>query len=492
MNKMAKPNLTTHSSSLSRRKASEQKAKLNVASAETYTPDAASFYDGTSYTGGIMPDACINCGNCSSIQAWTHLRTNCPVSLFDAAFDDTAPNAGDTIFDPTACIRCGNCVDYWTNNVEGECPGNIQMKIAPASQPEPSSWFTLSKKSGSGNDTIAITAQPNTSTSPRSAVVTVRAGSISKTLTLTQEGAAAPKGKITFRCTTGGEIPQEYVGYNLYIGDSKVGSPEFYADYGKIESITAGNVVVNFNNMAQANLEMTLTTIHTDMVEIDDIYFGISPSDDPEAEWVPLLYVTETGSESYTSDNMAVIIQNAFNGISEVIDAESLIAPSEPTCSWKLSAMSLLSASITQKTLDSASASEVTFDVFADLYPDGQRLNNDISMNNIRVGRFTLGAGSGQSLSHPVVVETITYLQFKWAKEWSTVALCRFTIKCSSHAIAATLDKNLVINGMTFTKHENGGTYFENTEGIPLRKTTAVQTLNISSNYPALTFNILA
>ncbi len=489
---MAKPNLTTHSSSLSRRKASEQKAKLNVASAETYTPDAASFYDGTSYTGGIMPDACINCGNCSSIQAWTHLCANCPVSLFDAAFDDTAPNVGDTIFDPTACIHCGSCVDYWTNNVEGECPGNIQMKIAPASQPEPSSWFTLSKKSGSGNDTIAITAQPNTSTSPRSAVVTVRAGSISKTLTLTQEGAAAPKGKITFRCTTGEEIPQEYVGYNLYIGDSKVGSPEFYADYGEIESITADIVVVNFNNMAQANLEMTLATIRTDMVEMDDIYFGISPSDDPEAEWIPLLYVTETGSESFTSDNMAVIIQNAFNGISEVIDAESLITPSEPTCSWKLLAMSLLSASITQKTLDSASISEVTFNVFADLYPDGQRLN-DISMNNIRVGRFTLGAGSGQSLSHSVVAETITDSPFKWAKEWSTVALCRFTIKCNSYAIAATLNKNLVINGMTFTKHEEGGyIYFENTEGIPLRKTTTMQTLKISSNYPALTFNILA
>lgn len=491
MNKMAKSNLTTYSPSLSGGKASGQKAKLNVASAETYTPDAASFYDDTSYTGGIMPDACINCGNCSSIQAWTHLRTNCPVSLFDAAFDDNAPNAGDEIFDPTTCIRCRNCVDYWTNNVEGQCPGNIQMKIAPASQPEPSSWFTLSKKSGSGNDTIAITAQPNTSTSPRSAVVTVRAGSISKTLTLTQEGAAATKGKITFRCTTGEEIPQKYVGYSLYIGISKDSSTEFYADYGRIEAITNNTLVVNFDNMTSENLETTLSTIHTDMVELDDIYFGISPSDDPEAEWVPLLYVTETGSESFTSDNMAVIIQNAFNGISTVIDAESLVVPSEPTCSWYLSDANLLLASIAQKTLDSASTSAVTFDVYADLYPDGQRLNNDISMNNIRVGRFTLGSLSGQSLNKPVLVRA-RHSQFKWAKEWSTVALCRFTIKCNSYAIFATLDKNLIINGMTFTKHESGGyIYFENTEGIPLRKTTDSQTLNISSNYPTLTFDKL-
>lgn len=491
---MAKPNLTTHSPSLSRGKASKQKAKLNVVSAEaaeTYTPNAASFYDGTSYTGGVMPDDCVNCGNCSSLQAWTHLRTNCPVSLFDAAFDDTAPNAGDTIFDPTACIRCGNCVDYWTNNVEGECPGNIQMKIAPASQPEPSSWFTLSKKSGSGNDTIAITAQPNTSTSPRSAVVTVRAGSISKTLTLTQEGAAAPKGKITLKYT-GEEIPQKYVGYNLFITDIKTGSSDSYSDYGRIESINADTVVVNLDDVDEATLEGIVNTINGDMADIMDLYFGVSSSDDPGIDWVPLLSTRDAGDKQFTNQNMAAKIQSAFNGINEIISCESLITSSELTCSWKISAMSLLLASITQKTLDSASTSEVTFDVFADLYPNGQRLNNNISMNNIRVGRFTLGAGSGQSLSHSVVVETITYLQFKWAKEWSTVALCRFTIKCNSYAIAATLDKNLIINGMTFTKHENGGTYFENTEGIPLRKTTAVQTLNISSNYPALTFNILA
>lgn len=352
-------------------------------------------------------------------------------------------------------------------------------------------WITLDKTSGAGNGTVIITALQNTSTSPRSGVITVRAGSISKTVTVTQEGAAPTKGKITFRCVTGGEIPQKYVGYSLYIGDSKVGSPEFYADYGRIESITADTLVVNFDNMAQENLEMTLTTIHTDMVELDDIYFGISPSDDPEAEWVPLLYVTETGSESYTSDNMAVIIQNAFNGISEVIDAESLVTPSEPTCSWYLSDANLLLASITQKTLDSASTSAVTFNVFADLYPDGERLNSDISMNNIKVGRFTLGAESGQSLNKPVLVRARNS-QFKWAKEWSTVALCRFTIKCNNYAIAATLNKNLIINGMTFTKHESGGyIYFENTEGIPLRKTTDAQTLNISSNYPTLTFSAL-
>lgn len=356
-------------------------------------------------------------------------------------------------------------------------------------------WITVTHSSGTGAGRFIITLAQNTSTSSRSGIVTVKSLSgLTHEIQVTQAGKAT-KGKITFRCTTGEEIPQKYVGYNLFIGDSKVGSPEFYADYGRIESITADTVVVNFNNMAQANLEMTLNTIHTDMVEMDDIYFGISPSDDPEAEWVPLLYVTETGSESYTSDNMAVIIQNAFNGISEVIDAESLIAPSgDITCSWGLSAANLLLASVTEETLDQSSASEVTFKVYADLYPDGQRLNSDISMNNIMIGQFTLGAGSGQSLNQPVLVRTSTNSQFKWSKEWSTVALCRFTIKCNNYAdITSVLSKSLVINGKTFTLYEGSGiVYFENLEGIPLQNTTASQSLNISSNYPTLTFNRLA
>lgn len=352
-------------------------------------------------------------------------------------------------------------------------------------------WITLDKTSGAGNGTVIITALQNTSTSPRSGVITVRAGSISKVVTVTQEGAAATKGKITFRCTTGGEIPQTFVGYSLYIGLSNDAFTEIYADYGMIEAITDNTLVVNFDTMAPENLDVTLSTIKSDMTETDDIYFGVSISDDPGAEWSPLLHVTETGSESYTSDNMAVIIQDAFNGISTVIDAESLVTLSEPTCSWYLSDANLLLASITEKTLDSASTSAVTFSVYADLYPDGQRLNSDMSMNNIRVGGFTLRAGSGQSLNKPVLVRARNS-QFKWAKEWSTVALCRFTIKCNNYAILATLNKNLIINGMTFTKHEERGyIYFENTEGIPLRKTTTAQTLNISSNYPTLTFSKL-
>lgn len=349
-------------------------------------------------------------------------------------------------------------------------------------------WITLDKASGAGNGTVIITALQNTSTSPRSGVITVRAGSISKVVTVTQEGAAATKGKITFEYT-GGEISQKCVGQSLYFADNDVSPSDSYGEFGKIESINAGTLVVNIEYMDEFDLNTNLETLNS--LNSMELYFGITSSDDPTIDWVPLLLANDPDDKDYVSQLVAAKIQNAFNGLNEVISAESLIAPSEPTCSWYLSDANLLLASITQETLDKASTSAVTFNVFADLYPDGERLNNNTSMNNIRVGRFTLGVESGQSLNKPVLVRARNS-QFKWFKEWSTVALCRFTIKCNSYAILATLNKNLIINGKTFTKHEEGGyIYFENTEGIPLRKTTNAQTLNISSNYPTLTFSAL-
>ncbi len=348
-------------------------------------------------------------------------------------------------------------------------------------------WITVNPSSGTGAGVFTITFAQNTSTSSRSGIVTVKSLSgLTHEIQVTQAGKAT-KGKITF-IYTGNEISEKFVGYTLFLGISNDASTEFYADYGTIESITDTDLTVNFDNYS--SLEENLATINSNMADIDELYLGVSTSDDPTIDWIPLLFVNDPGNEEFVNQNMAAKLQSAFNGTNEIISCESLIVPSEPTCSWSLSAVSLLLASTTQEVLDYASTSEITFKVYADLYPDGQRLN-DNSMINIEVGQFTLGAGSGQSLSHPVVVETSTDSQFKWAKEYSTVALCRFTIKCNDYSdIVANLSKNLIINGKTFTKHESGGyIYFENTEGIPLRKTTTSQTLNISSNYPTLTFD---
>lgn len=353
-------------------------------------------------------------------------------------------------------------------------------------------WITLDKVSGAGNGTVIITALQNTSTSPRSGVITVRAGSISKVVTVTQEGAAATKGKITFEYT-GEEIPQKCVGQSLYFADNDVSPSDSYGEFGKIESINAGTLVVNIEYMGEFDLNTNLETLNS--LNSTELYFGITSSDDPTIDWVPLLLVNDPDDKDYVSQLVAAKIQNAFNGLNEVISAESLIAPSitDVVCSWSMPSTRLLLAGTTQAVLDEASVSYVNFSVFADLYPDGERLLNDNSMNNIQIGQFTLGqAPDGKWLSRYVnVSKTNPIHQFTWMKDWSKVALCRFTIKCGNFNDAdVSLNENLVINGKTFMQHKNGGNiYFENTEGIPLQKTSDGQNVNISSNVPDLTFD---
>lgn len=50
-------------------------------------------------------------------------------------------------------------------------------------------WITLSKTSGSGNDTVTVTASKNTSASARSGSIQVKSGSITRTVSVSQEGA---------------------------------------------------------------------------------------------------------------------------------------------------------------------------------------------------------------------------------------------------------------------------------------------------------------
>lgn len=61
-------------------------------------------------------------------------------------------------------------------------------------------WITVSKSSGSGNDTISIEAQPNAQRYCREGVITVNSGngSISKQVKVFQFGAAAYKLDLTF------------------------------------------------------------------------------------------------------------------------------------------------------------------------------------------------------------------------------------------------------------------------------------------------------
>lgn len=357
-------------------------------------------------------------------------------------------------------------------------------------------WITLSQSSGSGNGTVTVTAAKNVSTTPRSGAITVKSGSISKVVTVTQEGAATTKGKIAFRYT-GAEIPQKYVDNILYVTDIKTGSSDSYSEYGTIESITSDTVLVNLGDIDESKLQGIINTISGDMPDMAELYFGVSSSDDPGIDWVPLLLVNDPDDKESVTELLIAKIQIAFHGMNELIDAESLVTPSgtDVICSWSMPSTRLLLAGTTQAVLDSASVSYVNFSVFADLYPDGQRLLNSDSMNNIQIGQFTLGQGSdGKWLSRYVnVSRTNPIHQFTWYKDWSEVALCRFTIKCGNfNDVDVSLNENLVINGKTFIQRKDGGNiYFENTEGINLQKTTGGQNVDISSNIPYLTFTAL-
>ena len=55
------------------------------------------------------------------------------------------------------------------------------------------SWCNLSQTSGSGNATISVTAAANNSSSDRTATLTVKSGSISHSVTLTQNGQKVPQ-----------------------------------------------------------------------------------------------------------------------------------------------------------------------------------------------------------------------------------------------------------------------------------------------------------
>lgn len=353
-------------------------------------------------------------------------------------------------------------------------------------------WITVNHSSGTGAGIFTITFAQNTSTSSRSGIVTVKSLSgLTHEIQVTQAGKAT-KGKITFEYT-GGEIPQKYVGQSLYFADSDTSPSYSYGEFGTIESINASTLVVNIEYMDEFNLNTNLEILNN--LNSTELYFGITSSDDPTIDWVPLLLVNDPDDKDYVSQLVAAKFQNAFNGLNEVISAESLITPSvtDIVYSWGIPETKLIYAGTTQATFDSASVSYINFSVFADLYPDGKRLLNDNSMNNIQIGQFTLGqAPDGKWLSRCVnVSRTNPIHQFTWRKEWSKVALCRFTIKCGNfNDVDASLNENLIINGKTFMQHKNGrNIYFENTEGIPLQKTSNGQNVNISSNVPILTFD---
>lgn len=94
----------------------------------SYVHGAASFYDGSIYTGGMLPDACIKCNKCMNNDTWNKLSASCPTAAFSIN-KGYEPAPGDIIFDPNACAGCYACPNVWSDNAN--CPKGIKLVMAP-------------------------------------------------------------------------------------------------------------------------------------------------------------------------------------------------------------------------------------------------------------------------------------------------------------------------------------------------------------------------
>lgn len=83
-------------------------------------------------------------------------------------------------------------------------------------------WITLSKNSGSGNDTVSIEAQPNAQRYCREGVITVKSGngSISKQVKVSQFGAATYNIDLTFVGVREGGLFKISSCYYTFAGDA--------------------------------------------------------------------------------------------------------------------------------------------------------------------------------------------------------------------------------------------------------------------------------
>jgi len=170
-------------------------------------------------------------------------------------------------------------------------------------------WITLSKSSGSGNDTVTVTAAKNTSTTARSGSITVKSGSLSKVVTISQEGQTQQKGKIYLKFPSGAAFPASYVEQELIISKSAAieGTVSNFVSGGTIESISDGILVIDVNGIDINDFVEQLNT--GDVSQAKKIFFGTGS----ETDWIGLLTTTDQDSEdNYVSQYIAKVWQYAF------------------------------------------------------------------------------------------------------------------------------------------------------------------------------------
>lgn len=189
--------------------------------------------------------------------------------------------------------------------------------------------------SGTGNATVRIISMKNNSTVPRSQSFTVVSGSgIRRTITVNQEGV---KGKyLTLNFPSGTVSTSLSVGQTFFVSSNgpDLAYAEFYGELGTIKSVTSEQIVIDMSGLTQTDIDVIYDDLTVgDMMEMNEVFFGIASDNDPTVKWTPIVKTTETSGEAgnynYTSNYVAETITQAYEGtVSGVLNCTAVAAAS--------------------------------------------------------------------------------------------------------------------------------------------------------------------
>lgn len=277
-----------------------------------------------------------------------------------------------------------------------------------------------SYSSGTGNATVKIISLKNTSTAPRSQSFTVTSGTgIKRTITVNQEGA---KKDLYLSFPSGSVSTSISVGQVFFIsadGPDMV-QAEFYHKLGTVKSVTSSQIVIDMSSLTQTDIDKIYNDLTTgDMIEMDEIFFGIAMNNDPTVRWFPIVKTTETsgaaGTYNNASDYVSESISQSYNGTSITLNCTAVdgVAPS---------ASSLV---ITPKSPQLALEDSVEFTVnYTKIIPDSLAFNAGPEMDDYVTqdtwnppaptggvnasGSFTFSIGASSEASEGTYTFTVT------------------------------------------------------------------------------------
>ena len=277
-----------------------------------------------------------------------------------------------------------------------------------------------SYSSGTGNATVKIISLKNTSTAPRSQSFTVTSGTgIKRTITVNQEGAkkdlylSFPSGSVSTSISVGQVFFISADGPNMV-------QAEFYHKLGTVKSVTSSQIVIDMSSLTQTDIDKIYNDLNTgDMIEMDEIFFGIAMNNDPTVRWFPIVKTTETsgaaGTYNNASDYVSESISQSYNGTSITLNCTAVdgVAPS---------ASSLV---ITPKSPQLALEDSVEFTVnYTKIIPDSLAFNAGPEMDDYVTqdtwnppaptggvnasGSFTFSIGASSEASEGTYTFTVT------------------------------------------------------------------------------------